>query len=1083
MSRRKFLAATLAATLVATSPAAAWPVHGIPPQTSGGMLMNVGGVSYYTGEVPFLNWWLTASTTTVVSTLNGTVNSQAAWNAVGTASPGGGTAYFNPSTGELNNPCPSDVTSISRIFFTPTPFYQYISLSGNPWWYGATFTVEWSGTATATLTGNPGSGGSSSFGANSGTITLGTTGVNNLGVQFAVTNKSDPPHNIKIFQSKYAANVAAGQYFNPDWVADVQPFGVLRFMDWNDIIDGGGISDISQFADANYNSIAQYGRGQAYFTGAISGTTLTVSGLVAADVGNVGPNVALSDTTGALAAGTVVVQQLTGSTGSNGTYQVNISQTVASEAMTSLAIVGSYNGPYGPKSGVHPSIICQLANLTGCNVHYNIPNAMTNAGMQAIAQFFQSNLNSNLWVKFEYGNENWNFAQGNFYYCEAQIYPGTGTSGQAYAFAGYRTAQLWAIVNAVYGPTQRSRWRGALGTQATNIAVSTTGFAGALYAINNPGVSGVPAGLNLSNLFDEMDMAVYFANGESSTGIGANNGSFSSVSVGTTTTCQCGTGGNPFSLATFTGTASGNQLAITSVTGTIAPGALLTGSGVPAGTFIVGQISGTAGGAGVYQTSQATTATAAGLTAAQIVRLFFSNTGAGTIGSLLNNQDVVLSAATTSSFSFTNYGGNSGSGAINTTGLTYSNTGQYSGYAANGLLFDLMDNGAANHTSSPSQYPTIYTYFAEQISESIMIGAADNGYATTASGSGLSPTFANSVPSFIQQQALISDTFGVIYGTGPIRLGFYEGGSSLGGALDSNLWGSLGSGLGGNSQFLSYMMNWAWDTGQSGSYTVEACYAALYEACGGGVGGQIGGNAPYPAQFVELGSLAWIGLRYFPGDESTAKWQGIIEQNVLGPYVDPTLAATGTYSFIASNFYNGTPAAQTFTAAFGNNAAGLAVFACGAQNSPGISTVVLSGGTGPGWAGNITISVPDVSNSTNEFIFSAVIPANSGTVTVTINWGSGAGISRGAYVYLFTGLASNAVQKIGVSTVPYVKGSALVYCATYNATPTILAGANDLIVPTIAPALVTKCASAIFDIPFSSQIMNVTPSGILATYR
>jgi len=66
--------------------------------------------------------------------------------------------------------------------------------------------------------------------------------------------------------------------------------------------------------------------------------------------------------------------------------------------------------------------------------------------------------------------------------------------------------------------------------------------------------------------------------------------------------------------ATGTGTASATNLTVSAVTGTIIVGATVTGTGIPAGTTIVNQQSGTTGGAGVYTTSASTTASAAALT-------------------------------------------------------------------------------------------------------------------------------------------------------------------------------------------------------------------------------------------------------------------------------------------------------------------------------------------------------------------------------------------------------------------------------------------------------------------------------------
>lgn len=65
--------------------------------------------------------------------------------------------------------------------------------------------------------------------------------------------------------------------------------------------------------------------------------------------------------------------------------------------------------------------------------------------------------------------------------------------------------------------------------------------------------------------------------------------------------------------AAFTGTGSGVNLTTTSVTGIIKIGDGVSGTGVPAGTTIVSQTSGTTGGAGVYVTSGATTSSGASL--------------------------------------------------------------------------------------------------------------------------------------------------------------------------------------------------------------------------------------------------------------------------------------------------------------------------------------------------------------------------------------------------------------------------------------------------------------------------------------
>jgi hypothetical protein len=70
--------------------------------------------------------------------------------------------------------------------------------------------------------------------------------------------------------------------------------------------------------------------------------------------------------------------------------------------------------------------------------------------------------------------------------------------------------------------------------------------------------------------------------------------------------------------ASFTGTGSGTNLTTSAVTGIILIGDTVAGTGVPAGTTIVSQTSGTTGGAGVYVTSVATTSSGASLTSGGI---------------------------------------------------------------------------------------------------------------------------------------------------------------------------------------------------------------------------------------------------------------------------------------------------------------------------------------------------------------------------------------------------------------------------------------------------------------------------------
>lgn len=93
--------------------------------------------------------------------------------------------------------------------------------------------------------------------------------------------------------------------------------------------------------------------------------------------------------------------------------------------------------------------------------------------------------------------------------------------------------------------------------------------------------------------------------------------------------------------ATFTGTGAGTNLTTSAVTGVIHPGDSVTGTGVPGGTTIVSQTSGTTGGAGVYVTSAATTSAGAALTTTSTtMEVTGLTSGAIAVGNVLSGAGV-----------------------------------------------------------------------------------------------------------------------------------------------------------------------------------------------------------------------------------------------------------------------------------------------------------------------------------------------------------------------------------------------------------------------------------------------------------
>jgi len=114
--------------------------------------------------------------------------------------------------------------------------------------------------------------------------------------------------------------------------------------------------------------------------------------------------------------------------------------------------------------------------------------------------------------------------------------------------------------------------------------------------------------------------------------------------------------------ASFTATASGSPattFTVTATTGYISIGDVITGSGVPSGTTIASFVSGTPGGAGVYTTSVATTA---------------SSASCATTSSVI---DVTVVGSGTLAVGQTAYNGSSSIGVVSALGTGTGGTGTY----------------------------------------------------------------------------------------------------------------------------------------------------------------------------------------------------------------------------------------------------------------------------------------------------------------------------------------------------------------------------------------------------------------------
>lgn len=194
------------------------------------------GPAYWNGFCPFLNWQKMAGAYEVTLKNGGKISGKAVFS--------GG--YADKASGEIAKPVPIGATAYTRVFFAsaPTPTSEH-GFSDESW------AIKWEGTGLCTI-GGLGADGTQSIdnASRSGTFRFGKR-PGNIWTTFTITNINDPPRNIRIYQTRYASNVAAGQTFNPDWLGQIQNFGILRFMDWMGT-NNSMISEFSQIADERY---------------------------------------------------------------------------------------------------------------------------------------------------------------------------------------------------------------------------------------------------------------------------------------------------------------------------------------------------------------------------------------------------------------------------------------------------------------------------------------------------------------------------------------------------------------------------------------------------------------------------------------------------------------------------------------------------------------------------------------------------------------------------------------------------------------------------------------------------------------
>lgn len=204
--------------------------------------------------------------------------------------------------------------------------------------------------------------------------------------------------------------------------------------------------------------------------------------------------------------------------------------------------------------------------------------------------------------------------------------------------------------------------------------------------------------------------------------------------------------------ATFTGTGTGSSLAVTAVTGVIHAGDALSGTGVPALTTIVNQVSGTAGGAGTYTTSAATTSSGASLTTASTT-LDVTAVGSGTleVGQILTGTGVTANTYITAL--------GTGTGGTGTYTTTISQQFASTTVTAKvpGVVYDSVSGGFQVNSGTTGATSTI-TYGTGTSAASLKL--------TAATGAILSQGAAIAVPSTFMDAVVVQTTNWAAFFTG-----------------------------------------------------------------------------------------------------------------------------------------------------------------------------------------------------------------------------------------------------------------------------------------------------------------------------
>jgi hypothetical protein len=235
--------------------------------------------------------------------------------------------------------------------------------------------------------------------------------------------------------------------FHPNFIAQVQGAGMIRFLNWLSTND----NPVSEFSDWRQPGMLQIPtrRISAAITSITAatapflfdpspGTGYAIIEITTAEphdaFGGMLMNLSFTGTaefSGGASFTAPTASPLLAMVGvvSSTVIQMQIAQVPAGQTMTNTLTNGLLTGSAGTPDTAQNMVA--LCNQVGAGAWINGPASGSNACFTAIGEYFAANLNPGLKFYAEYGNENWNYGFSTYYWCQALAWQLTGTSGDA----------------------------------------------------------------------------------------------------------------------------------------------------------------------------------------------------------------------------------------------------------------------------------------------------------------------------------------------------------------------------------------------------------------------------------------------------------------------------------------------------------------------------------------------------------------------------------------------------------------------------------------------------------------------------